>query len=271
MACSVAGAAPHLMLHHQASMTMAPPLPLELEPSDYDWIGDLGEGGFARVSMVRHRRTGKVFALKEAFYPSPNACEEAEVLRRAAIYASPYVVRCHAVFLGLDGGLSSVLELMDAGSLLSVLCHRGDRGLPEPMLTEVAARCLKGIAQLHSHGVAHLDVKPENFLANSQGEVKISDFNASRIVYDSAGEGFWVPTTMGTACYFSPERFEPYAHAEPRGAIAADVWGLGLTVLELFLGRLPIDPEVEQPRREDWNKAICSSCCSLMYCKQLHK
>jgi hypothetical protein len=37
--------------------------------------------------------------------------------------------------------------------------------------------------------------------------------------------------------------------------MAADVWGVGLTVLELFLGRLPIDPEVEQPRREDWKKA----------------
>jgi mitogen-activated protein kinase kinase 9 len=208
------------MLHHQASMTMAPPLPLEPEPSDYDWIGDLGEGGFARVSMVRHRRTGKVFALKEAFYPSPTACEEAEVLRRAASYAPPYVVRCHAVFLDHDGGLSSVLELMDAGSLLSVLCRRGDCGFPEPALAEVAARCLKGLVQLLSHGVTHLDVKPENFLANSQGEVKISDFNASRIVYDSAGEGFWVPTTMGAP----PATSAPSGSSPTRTPSRAEPW-----------------------------------------------
>jgi hypothetical protein len=67
------------MLHHQASVTTSP---LEPEPSDYDWIGELGEGGFARVSKVRYRRTGEVFALNEAFYPSPDAYEEAEVLRR---------------------------------------------------------------------------------------------------------------------------------------------------------------------------------------------
>jgi hypothetical protein len=36
-----------------------------------------------------------------------------------------------------------------------------------------------------------------------------------RIIYDSASEGFLVPTTMGTTCYFSAERFEPDAHAEP--------------------------------------------------------
>jgi hypothetical protein len=43
-------------------------------------------------------------------------------------------------------------------------------------------------------------------------------------------------------CYFSPERFEPDAYAELRDAMAVDVWGLGLTVLELFLGRSPIVP-----------------------------
>jgi mitogen-activated protein kinase kinase 9 len=157
-------------------MTMAPPEP---EPSDYDWIGELGEGGFARVSKVRYRRTGEVFALKEAFYPSPDAHEEGEVLRRAAGYASAYVVRYHAVFLDPDGGLSSVLELMDAGSLFSVLRRRGDHGFREPALAEVATRCLMGLAQLHSRGVAHLDVKPENFLANAEGEIKVNDFNAA--------------------------------------------------------------------------------------------
>jgi mitogen-activated protein kinase kinase 9 len=253
MACSVTGAAPHRMLHHQASMTVSPPEP---EPSDYDWIG---EGGFARVSKVRYRRTGEVFALKEAFYPSPDAYEEAEVLRRAAGYASPYVVRCHSVFLDHDGGQSSVLELMDAGSLFSVLCRRGDRGFPEPALADAAARCLMGLAQLHSRGIAHLDVKSENFLANAEGEVKISDFNFARIVYGGAGERLMVPTTTGTVPYYSPERFERNAHADPRAAMAADVWGLGVTVLELFLGRLPTVPEAEQPTEEDWKMAICSS------------
>jgi mitogen-activated protein kinase kinase 9 len=261
MACSVSGAAPHRMFHHatapprEMTTTSAPP---PLEASDFDWIGDLGRGGFATVIKVRHRRTGEVFALKEAIHPTPDAYEEAEVLLRAAASPSPYVVRCHAVIVGPHGGPASVLEYMDGGSLYAVLRWRGrGRGFPEPALAEVAARCLMGLLHLHSRGVAHLDVKPDNFLVNSQGEVKINDFNTSRIVYDSVSEGFLVPTTMGTTCYFSPERFEPDAHAEPRGAMAADVWGLGLTVLELFLGRSPVVPDVEEPTHDDWKEEIC--------------
>jgi hypothetical protein len=72
------------------------------QASDFDWIDDLGKGGFATVIKVRHHRTGKVFALKEAIHPTPDAYEEAEVLIRAAASPSPYVVRCHVVIIGPD-------------------------------------------------------------------------------------------------------------------------------------------------------------------------
>jgi serine/threonine protein kinase len=56
--------------------------------------------------------------------------------------------------------------------------------------------------------LVNLNVKPDHFLVNSQGEVKINDFNTSLIVYDSTGESFLVPTSMGTTSYFSPEQFD---------------------------------------------------------------
>ncbi|TVU45618.1 hypothetical protein EJB05_05109, partial [Eragrostis curvula] len=292
MACSVSGvahqhrvsAAPHGMMMmrapHEMMTRAAPPPPPpepELDASDFDWIGDLGQGGFAKafspptifvwirhcakVIKVRHRHTGEVFALKEAFNPCHDAdAEEAEVLRRAAWGPSPHIVRCYALLpAGHDGGPASLLEFMDAGSLRDVLRRRGWRGFPEPALAEAASRCLLGLAQLHSRGVAHLDVKPDNFLADARGDVKINDFNASRVVAGrGAGESVLVETTMGTAAYFSPERFEPRARADSRGAMAADVWGLGLTVLEHFLGRRPVVPQVEVPKAEDWKQVICN-------------
>jgi mitogen-activated protein kinase kinase 9 len=39
--------------------------------------------------------------------------------------------------------------------------------------------------------------------------------------------------------------------------MAADVWGLSLTVLELFLCRPPIVPDVEEPTYDDWREEIC--------------
>ena len=114
-----------------------------------------------------------------------------------------------------------------------------------------------GLAQLHSRGVAHLDVKPDNFLASSRGEIKISDFNTSRILYGGAGERLQVPITAGTRAYFSPERFAPRARAGPHGAMAADVWGLGVTVLELFLGRFAVVPDADKASAAELELAIC--------------
>ncbi|XP_039841934.1 mitogen-activated protein kinase kinase 9-like [Panicum virgatum] len=230
MATHRVGFLPHQMMKRvPAAPPPAPaPAPEELRLSDLDWVGDLGAGGFARVSKARHRRTGAV--------------------RPRCSAAPPHVVDCHAMLRGPAGEPAFALEFMDAGSLGRVLCRRrGSRGgVPEPALAEAAAHCVVGLAQLHSRGVAHLDVKPDNFLASSRGEIKISDFNTSRILYGSAGERLQVPITAGTRAYFSPERFAPRARAGPHGAMAADVWGLGVTVLELFLGRFAVVPDADK-------------------------
>ncbi|CAD6235527.1 unnamed protein product [Miscanthus lutarioriparius] len=213
-------------------------------------------GGLARVCKARHCRTGAVFALKLSFDPDPLIVEEeAEVLRRAA--GAPHVVDFHALLRGPGGKGAFVLEYMDAGSLSDLLRRRGGLGIPETAVAEVAAHCVVGLAQLHSRGVAHLDVKPDNLLANTRGEIKISDFNLSRILYGGSGERLQVPITGGTRMYLSPERFAPNARAGPHGAMAADVWGLGVTVLELFLGRLSLLPAVQKPSAEELKQAIC--------------
>ncbi|PWZ33804.1 Mitogen-activated protein kinase kinase 7 [Zea mays] len=261
MTSSVNMMMPHEMFRRTSAapaphQTVSVPAPEKLRLSDLNWIGDLGEGGFARVYKARHCRTGEVFALKLSFYPDPLAAEEeAEVHNRAA--GAPHVIDFYALFRGPGGKFAFVLEYMDAGSLGRLLRRRGGLRMPEAAVAELAAQCVMGLAQLHSRGVAHLDVKPDNILANARGEIKMSDFNLSRILYGGSGERLLVPITGGTKMYFSPERFAPKARAGPHGAMAADVWGLGVTILELFLGRLSLVPGVEKPSAEELKRAIC--------------
>ncbi|KAF0898592.1 hypothetical protein E2562_008177 [Oryza meyeriana var. granulata] len=256
-------AAPHeMMARTHPALAAAPETTMDvgqlLRLSDFDKIADLGEGASGVVTKVRLRGTSAVFALKTAYYCGSGAEGDGEVaaLRRVGS-GSPHVVRCDAVFSGAGGEPAMLLELMDAGSLGRVLCRRGGRGLPECALSEVAARCLAGLAHLHSRGVAHLDLKPDNLLASARGDVKIGDFSVSRIFLGGAGERRRVSVSVGSTAYLSPERFEPNAHAGPGGACAADVWALGVTVLELFLGRCPILPAGE---RSSWNRLMEAIC-----------
>ncbi|KAK1615803.1 hypothetical protein QYE76_021320 [Lolium multiflorum] len=265
MVPSMPPCAPHLMFcrpHAAAPHTvMSPPAINEdrrLKLSDFEWLADLGEGASGVVTKVRLRGTAAVYALKVAHYPAaPDAAREHdEALRRAR--GSPHVVRCHAVLRGDRGEPACLLELMDAGSLDSVLRRRRHLGLPEPALAEVAARCVAGLAHLHSRGVAHLDLKPDNLLASARGDAKIGDLSVSRLFSLSPGDrDSRVSIAVGTTAYMSPERFAPNAQAGPRGACAADVWSLGLTVLELFLGHRPFLPHEDRPSWKMLKEAIC--------------
>ncbi|KAJ1284245.1 hypothetical protein BS78_03G190500 [Paspalum vaginatum] len=249
MACLAMPVAPHEFFrrtphppHEMMKKAPATADEQEMRLSDLEQVCHLGEGACGVVTKVRHRGTGAVFALKKAHYAGCSGAVdgEAEALRLSA--GSPHVVRCHAVLSGPRQETAYVFELMDAGTLGDVLSRRGGRGIPERALAEVAARCLRALAHVHSRGVAHLDLRPDNILANSKGDVKIGDFSVSRVFHGGDGERRRVSVAVGSPMYLSPERFEPDAHAGPRGAIAADVWGFGVTVLELFLGRCPFLP-----------------------------
>ena len=79
----------------------------------------------------------------------------------------------------------------------------------------------------------HRDLKPANVLLSKLGAVKISDFGLSRPLDNTVA---FANTFVGTTCYMSPERLSGDAYSYP-----ADVWSLGLILLELATGRYPYE------------------------------
>ncbi|KAK3149547.1 hypothetical protein QOZ80_3AG0218910 [Eleusine coracana subsp. coracana] len=228
--------------------------------ADFEKLAVLGRGNGGTVYKVRHRDTGALYALKVPHNNQSDAAAaatEADVLSRTA---SPFIIRCHAVLplASTPGDAALLLELADGGSLDSALRRRlgSAAAFPEPAVAEVAAQALAGLAHLHARRVAHLDVKPANLLlATAKGtEVKLADFGVARVLGDLCASH-----AAGTAAYMSPERFDP----EARGGggffdpCAADVWGLGVTVLELLVGRYPLLPAGQRP---DWAALMCAIC-----------
>ncbi|KAJ0981248.1 hypothetical protein J5N97_009503 [Dioscorea zingiberensis] len=238
-----------------------PPLPpgaakSEQRITDYEKLEVLGHGNGGTVYKVRHRRTSAFYALKFIQVGDPtarrHATREVEILRRAA--GHPSVIRCHGVVPLPSGDIAVLLDLMDSGSLESLLRRRGGSPIPEPALSEVARQALLGLSHLHSHQIAHRDIKPSNLLINGAGEIKIADFGVSKIVRRSLDH---CVSYVGTCAYMSPERFDPEAHGGGYDGYAGDVWGLGLTVMEMGTGRFPLVPEGE---RADWAGLMWAIC-----------
>merc|ERR1712002_1280183 len=123
------------------------------------------------------------------------------------------------------------MEHMDGGSLDQSLKKAGK--IPEEILGKITQAVIKGLAYLReNHQIMHRDVKPSNILVNSRGEIKLCDFGVSGQLIDSMANSF-----VGTRSYMSPERLQGSQYS-----VASDLWSLGLSLLEMALGRYPIPP-----------------------------
>ena len=84
----------------------------------------------------------------------------------------------------------------------------------------------------------HRDIKPANILLSSSGQIKLLDFGIARAHFDQ--EHSTRSAQMGTARYMSPEQW-----LQGEVSSASDIYALGISVIELllgrFLGRFPLD------------------------------
>jgi serine/threonine protein kinase len=127
-----------------------------------------------------------------------------------------------------------VMELVRGPDLRS----RGASGpMPAAHVARIGHDLADGLAYIHHHGIVHRDVKPANVLLVEDGGVenrpraKLSDFGVALLLGDNREtlEG----VSSGTPHYMSPEQ----AAGKPSGS-AADVYSLGLVLLEALTGKI---------------------------------
>ncbi|XP_029105158.1 dual specificity mitogen-activated protein kinase kinase 2 isoform X1 [Scleropages formosus] len=204
----------------------------ELKDDDFHHICELGAGNGGVVNKVRHKPSGLVMARKLIHLEIKPAIRN-QIIRELQVLHecnSPYIVGFYGAFYS-DGEISICMEHMDGGSLDQVL--KEARRIPEEILGKVSIAVLRGLAYLREkHQIMHRDVKPSNILVNSRGEIKLCDFGVSGQLIDSMANSF-----VGTRSYMSPERLQGTHYS-----VQSDVWSMGLSLVELAIGRYPIPP-----------------------------
>jgi len=132
---------------------------------------------------------------------------------------------------GPDGpALFMVMELVEGGTLRDVLRLRGALGVPAAIT--VLDRVLAGLAEAHRLGLVHRDVKPENVLISTSGEVKVADFGL--VVAAAEAGASHAGMIMGTVAYLSPEQV-----VTGRADARSDVYAAGVLLYEMLTGEPP--------------------------------
>lgn len=198
---------------------------------------ELGRGNYGTVQKVFHKPTNVTMAMKEMRLELDQAklnsiIMELDVLHRAM---SPYIVEFYGAFF-IESCVYYCMEYMDAGSLDNLY----GIGVPQDVLARIAYSMVQGLKYLKDdRQIIHRDVKPTNVLVNRAGQIKLCDFGVSGQLEKSLAK-----TNIGCQSYMAPERIQGGGpHSGTTYTVQADVWSLGLSLLELCMARYPYPPD----------------------------
>ncbi len=139
------------------------------------------------------------------------------------------------------GAVYLVMELFPSKNLKGWLLDEGVDGIARfaPRILEQTA---SGLNYLHSQGWIHRDVKPDNFLMNREGTVKLIDFAIAEKSKGMLGKLFAGRSKIqGTRSYMAPEQIRGRGVDE-----RSDIYGLGCMFHELIAGKPPFTGQTTQ-------------------------
>ncbi|KAL5032243.1 hypothetical protein BDV3_000833 [Batrachochytrium dendrobatidis] len=154
--------------------------------TDFEVLKTLGHGGFGVVRLVRDKTTREIFAMKVL-----RKCEMIKMKQESHVRAerdllgcasevAEWIVRLVYTFQDPDY-LYFVLEFMPGGDLLGLLIKLDI--FNEDFAKHYCAEMVMAIEEVHKLGMIHRDVKPDNFLFNSQGHLRLADFGLATDFY----------------------------------------------------------------------------------------
>lgn len=192
---------------------------LEAVHNEYDTIRLIKKSERGEVSLVRHRDSGTRYIFRH-FYGS------SEVYKLLLTISCPYLPQIMEV--GERDGRTVLLEEYVQGDTLRDILECG-------LLTAAEARQItrqlcSALWVLHSMGVVHRDVKPDNVIVRGKEAVLI-DFDASRIYKSAIQEDTQI---LGTTGFAAPEQ---YGLSQSDGR--ADIYALGVLLNIMVTGEHP--------------------------------
>jgi len=201
----------------------------------------IGRGGMGQVIKAWHLGLDEEVAIKllrdDVAVADETIARFVREAQAAAKLKSEHVARIIDVGTFGDGKPYLVMEFLegqDIGQLINE-CGR----LQPSLAIDLMIQACEALAEAHSLGIVHRDIKPTNLFVTSHPDgsvlLKVLDFGISK---SPAGTELSLTQTwslLGSPAYMSPEQMRSARHVDNR----TDIWSLGAVLYEMLEGRPP--------------------------------
>jgi eukaryotic-like serine/threonine-protein kinase len=218
---------------------------------NYLLLEPLGIGGSGQVFKARHRKMGRLVALKVL---RPDVVKDREIVQRfyreievASQLSHPNIVLAYEAG-PIGGSLVLIMEFVEGTDLERLVQQSGP--LPVPRACNYIRQAAVGLQYAHERGLVHRDIKPSNLLVAKPGPgktqlgniIKILDLGLARLQQPVRGSRTANLTVLagnsvmqGTPDYMAPEQALDFHNADNR----SDIYSLGCTFYFLLAGQPP--------------------------------
>src|SRR4030043_343388 len=203
----------------------------------YQIIEELGKGGMGRVYKALDTKINEKIALKLI---KPEVASDRETIERFSNELKLARKIRHKNICGMfdigeaDGSHFITMEYVSGEDLKTMI--RMSTGLTMGTVLSIGKQVCQGLAEAHSLGVIHRDLKPQNIMIDRGGNAKIMDFGIARSVREKGITGAGI--MIGTPEYMSPEQTEAKDVDQK-----SDIYSLGIILYEMATGRVPFEGE----------------------------
>lgn len=199
----------------------------------YTLVSIIGIGECSAVFGAFDRETGQTVALKML---APDRLSDEMAVKRflgevevLSLFDHPNIVKILDVSLEGENKFF-VMEYIEGITLKKHILSKGS--LSEDEILFLSRPILSALSEVHTKGIVHCDIKPQNVVLVGSGEIKLMDFGISKSIASQTDEVSEV--TVGTVQYVSPEQ----AEGKPLSP-ASDLYSFGITLYEMATGVLP--------------------------------